>query len=136
MSNIDFSGLTLSELCVDFTARLYFTAEHFVRIEGSFTLDAQGKSLYLTPDTDRPEAFETMYSLVGKRVSTSRISDNGSLSLEFEDGSQIVVEPDKEYEAWTATGPDGLVIVCMAGGELAIWSGIAPIADGEFPAGG
>lgn len=29
--------------------------------------------------------------------------------------------PNKSYEAWTLSGPRGMLAVCMPGGELAIW---------------
>ncbi|WP_157181858.1 DUF6188 family protein [Nocardia testacea] len=49
--------------------------------------------------------------------------ENGTLHLEFESGSSIRVFADPDYEAWSVVGADGFRVVCMPGGELAVWSG-------------
>ena len=46
---------------------------------------------------------------------------SGRLVVRFEDGSRIEAPPDPAYEAWNITGPHGVLIVSMPGGELAIW---------------
>jgi hypothetical protein len=50
-------------------------------------------------------------------------TENGTLQLEFESGSSIRVFADPDYEAWSVVGADGFRVVCMPGGELAVWSG-------------
>jgi uncharacterized protein DUF6188 len=131
MTNIDLSGQTLTELRIEYTVGLTFTSDYFVLIESPFTLDIQGKATYLTPDIDPPEALEPLQGLIGRTVSESTISDTGVLSLIFDDGSRVVVEPDGDYEAWNVSGPDGLLIVCMPSGALATWSGVGPDVDGQ-----
>ncbi len=123
VTTVDLSEQTLEDLKVEYTAGLYFTGGYFVRIETPFTLDIGSKSAYLSPATDPPEAFASMHGLVGKAIAESRI-DGGTLTLTFDDGARLVVQPDGNYEAWTVAGPDGLLIVCMPSGELATWSGI------------
>jgi hypothetical protein len=49
----------------------------------------------------------------------------------FDDVSKLHVEPDSDCEAWDLSGLDGLLIVCMVGGQLVIWSGIAPAINGQ-----
>ena len=34
----------------------------------------------------------------------------------------VQAHPDPRYEAWTATGPDGMLVVTLPGGDLAVWS--------------
>lgn len=34
----------------------------------------------------------------------------------------MTVVADERFEAWTIAGPGGLTIVCLPGGELAVWS--------------
>lgn len=46
---------------------------------------------------------------------------SGTLQMSFSDGAELTVEPHKQYEAWGATGPDGLRFVAMPGGGLAVW---------------
>ena len=121
MTKIELSGQTLTELRVECTAGLHFTGGYFVRIETPFTLDIGSKSAYLSPAKDLPEAFAPMHGLVGKVISESRI-DSGTLMLTFDEGARLVIQPDGNYEAWTVTGPGGLLIACMPSGKLATWS--------------
>jgi hypothetical protein len=47
---------------------------------------------------------------------------DGTLQLDFESGSSIRAFADPDYEAWSVVGVDGFRVVCMPGGELAVWS--------------
>jgi Family of unknown function (DUF6188) len=50
---------------------------------------------------------------------------DGRLELTFHGASRISVPVGNEFEAWGLTGPggiDGLKIVSLPGGELAIWT--------------
>jgi hypothetical protein len=42
--------------------------------------------------------------------------------LSFDDRSDLSVEPHPLYEAWQMCNDAGLLIVCMPGGELSVWS--------------
>ena len=133
MTTIDlsgFSGQKLVELLIECSVVMNFEGEYGVLLICPFTLETRGATHHIAPATDPPEAFVPVRNLLGTSISTSNIGENGSLSLTFDDGSILHVEPDPNYEAWNLSGPDGLVVVCMAGGELAIWSGIAPMGDG------
>lgn len=49
-------------------------------------------------------------------------SDSGTLRLEFDSGYFIEAFADEDYEAWSVVGAGGSRVVCMPGGELAVWS--------------
>lgn len=49
------------------------------------------------------------------------IADTGQLTLCFEDDTVLTVPPDDSYEAWQLRDDTDLLIVCMPGGQLAIW---------------
>lgn len=54
---------------------------------------------------------------------------DGRLELVFADETRFSVPPGPDFEAWTLAGPggvDGLKIVSMPGGELAIWDDRRP----------
>jgi Family of unknown function (DUF6188) len=60
-------------------------------------------------------------ALVGRTVSTAS-ADDGTLLLTFNDGSLLRCNPDPRYEAWEVVGGDPQsLVVCLPGGELAIW---------------
>jgi hypothetical protein len=46
---------------------------------------------------------------------------DGRLHLAFDGGWSIEVPPGTDYEPWTLNGPDGLLLVSVPGGDLAIW---------------
>jgi hypothetical protein len=60
-------------------------------------------------------------ALFGARVLSAVAFKSGSLRLAFSGGHLLRVAPDPVYEAWTASGPDGLLLVCMPGGSLTVW---------------
>ena len=64
---------------------------------------------------------DALATLLGDVVRTVRTDDGGGLRIAFAGGSELVVGADAEYESWAVTGPDGVLIVCLAGGELAVW---------------
>lgn len=43
------------------------------------------------------------------------------LSVAFDNGARLRIKPDSSYEAWTVSGPRGMLVVSMPRGELAIW---------------
>ena len=57
----------------------------------------------------------------GKTIRALPVSPAGDLSVTFDDTSQLSVKAAAEYEAWQLSGPRGEMVVCMPGGELAIW---------------
>jgi hypothetical protein len=63
--------------------------------------------------------------LVGQTIESCTIDDAGSLTLTFTSGIRVLVEPDDRYEAWTVSGPAGMLVVCTPGGKLAVWRGVA-----------
>ncbi|BDT84907.1 hypothetical protein FMUAM8_06710 [Nocardia cyriacigeorgica] len=68
------------------------------------------------------EHREQIQTLVGAVVETATIDSSGSLELGLDTGVSVRVLPDMEYEAWSLVGPRGYRVVCLPGGQLAIWS--------------
>lgn len=50
----------------------------------------------------------------------SVVERDGELSVVFESVT-ITVHPDDQYEAWQIRADDETLIVCVPGGELAVW---------------
>lgn len=119
--DLGLSGRTLTSHHVECTVGLQLSDEYFVRIESRFTLTVAGTTTVLSPEVDPVSAFEPLSHLVGQVITASEVDDTGSLTVAFDGGNSLLVEPDRNYEAWTVTGPKGMIIVCQPGGELAIW---------------
>jgi uncharacterized protein DUF6188 len=70
--------------------------------------------------TDSEALVLALLSVLGQRVSGITLS-GGQLSVSFEAGLTIRVEPDQHYESWQINSDDGLLIVCTPGGDLVVW---------------
>ncbi|MFI2337943.1 DUF6188 family protein [Nocardia rhamnosiphila] len=94
--------------------------EFEVQIEGVVGIGTSGKI------NDRYSVGE-IPAEVGLRLTgmirEAHAAENGTLHLEFESGISVRVFADPDYEAWSVVGADGFRVVCMPGGELAVWSG-------------
>jgi hypothetical protein len=87
-------------------------------IEGRFSLETAGSVERVDPD----EGPNPVYlRFVEKRVSRAIAGQDGSLRVEFADGDLLMVEP-AALEPWQLEShPDGLLVVSVAGGGLAVW---------------
>lgn len=91
-----------------------------LRIENDYTLTAAAGILRFSPESSNADA-RPLTDLVGKLVESSETDTDGTLTLIFNNGSILRTEASKSYESWTVAGPDGYKVVCMPGGELAVW---------------
>ena len=72
-------------------------------------------------DPEDPATLGPVLRTVGLQIEAVD-SQGGTLSLSFSDTSRLRCRPHDAYEAWEVAGgsPQHLV-VCMPGGELAVW---------------
>jgi Family of unknown function (DUF6188) len=59
--------------------------------------------------------------LFGQVVRQVWLSENGDLTVEFEDDSRLVVPCDPNYEPWRLWGPDGPTLASPPGGGQPRW---------------
>jgi hypothetical protein len=98
---------------------LSFSGGRQVLIETVTRLYGPGGRVDVEPGENPSDALAT---LLGDVVRTARTRDNGELQIVFGSGAELVVGVDDDVESWAVTGPRGFLIVCLAGGELAVWS--------------
>lgn len=80
---------------------------------------------------DDPEAVAALGPLPhGLTLRSSTVAD-GALRLAFAGGAELIAPPDPHYESWGLTGPAGQRLVCMPGGELAVWDASEPGSHGR-----
>jgi hypothetical protein len=65
-------------------------------------------------------------ALLDRAVSRVVAFKDGRLSLAFDGGWKIEVPGGAQFEAWTLTGPNGLLVVSIPGGDLAVWTSGKP----------
>jgi hypothetical protein len=117
----------LSQFCMSVgNMRLAFWGDH---------LGAIGREILIehpTLELSRPGQPASIYERGNDVVAASLLSvlghavvsidvTGGCLTIVFDGGLQVVVEPDQRYESWQISSEDGLLIVCTPGGELAVW---------------
>ena len=119
---LDLSGQeVVSHLCQG-TVVLTMTGGYVVVLEAPFTVATPGGSRRVDP-ARAAESTSLAEELVGQTIVSSAIDDAGSLSVTFTSGIRLLAEPDDGFDAWTVTGPAGMLVVCTSGGKLAVWRG-------------
>ncbi len=111
-------GRYLSQLRVGAgDVQLVFDNGTFVRLAGTTRLDDG-------PGTEEPQSLAglaILLPLLNETVVSAGVRQRGALAVAFKAGV-LRCDPDEKYEAWEFTTESGAMVVCMGGGELAIWS--------------
>jgi hypothetical protein len=116
------SGLTVHQVRVGYDLRLVsWSDENDVEVvmeAPCFVTDPGGTEHRIEHDN-----LGTIPALLAlqSRIITEVSADHGSLRAVFDDGSTLMVPPLDQYEAWRIEGPGDRGVVCMPGGELAVW---------------
>ncbi|AYF76150.1 hypothetical protein D7D52_22515 [Nocardia yunnanensis] len=93
---------------------------YVLNIEGELAVHSPtGASLHRIPG--EPHTDELVAALSGL-ITAAAVADGGELRIDLASGHRLVVEPDPYFEAWNLTVPGRYLVVCMPGGELAVWS--------------
>lgn len=104
-----------------FTLRMRsFTDQRLeIRLEGCFDYQREGNLSRLSAED--PSTLAAVGSVLHTDVSSITIWKNGKLEIALANAGLIISEPDEDYEAWGLAATDELKIVCMPGGDLAVW---------------
>lgn len=121
-------GQQVTRCCID-SQGVLILCENLIEIAISepFTLMTSSGRRYVldpAPSTDSG-SLAPILQVMRQVIRAGTAFNDGRLELSFRDGSWIGVPSGKDFEAWTLAGPggvDGLKIVSIPGGELAIWS--------------
>jgi hypothetical protein len=116
-------GRVVTRFCLDFAVNLEFlNAEpaYYLCIESDPLLSQDENEVTLSLD-DRAQAARL--SIVARKIVRDvRVYENGALIMSFGERLKLSVPANTKYEAWNVSASDGMKIVCMPGGRLAIWS--------------
>jgi hypothetical protein len=111
-------GQKLEYVRLDDAIVLGFSGGHQVLIETVVNLTGPGGRAEIEPGTHPSDVLAT---LLGDVVRVARTGEGGELRISFDGGAELLVEVDAEVESWAVAGPNGFLIVCLPGGELAVW---------------
>lgn len=117
------SGWIVDRCVIDAAFMLEFLHEAntlSIRIEGDFELKPLSTKRILSPT--QPESLGEALILMRKTLLSIEIYKSGTLDLQFSDGINLTVNPHKDYETWEIIGSNGLRILCMPDGDIAIWT--------------
>lgn len=134
MTQIELDGQTIARVSEQPPLILYTSGRWSVTVESALAFaDADGPAPH--SEGDDPESVAALGPrLHGLTIRTAAVED-GALRLAFTDGAELTAPPDPRYESWGVTGPAGQRVVCMPGGELAVWDaaepGLRDRADGD-----
>ena len=93
-----------------------------IRIGGKFLIETNGVVVSFDPAGPAAGLGPALELGRERSVAQAIIRRTGDLVLTFNEGTVLTVPPDEKYEAWELSGPGGLLVVCVPGGSLAIWS--------------
>ena len=114
-------GQSVERLCIDFAVTLMLGGGFELRIEQPFVIQgADGSEVLVVPEGD-PDRLAPVLGLARSQVRAAVAFKDGHLEVSFSDGSHLGVPADEGFEAWELVGRDGLRVVCLPGGELAVW---------------
>ncbi|MEY7972058.1 DUF6188 family protein [Saccharomonospora xinjiangensis] len=122
MMELDLAGRTVTSCDFGYTVTIRFAGGRELDIESDLLLARPDRRVELSPGVEVSEGAEMLSELISLTVTSAMTEESGELRLKFEEGTMLSIEPDEEFESWTYVAPDGLKIVCMPGGELAVWS--------------
>jgi Family of unknown function (DUF6188) len=121
------AGQLITRLCIDNEAvRLLCRNGIEISIAEPFTLDGPGQERHLLEPGGAAPRLAPALGIMRQVLGEGTAFADGRLELQFRDGSRLSVPGGTDYEAWDLTGPGGLTVVSIPGGDLAIWSDRRP----------
>lgn len=127
--NLGIGGKRLQSVLIEHSVVMRLTEGYFVLVASPFTLHREGLSVAFSPEEDSDEAFAPIRQLVGQVIVEATADESGALRICVDDGTVLRVPSDDAYEAWNLSGPHGALVVCMPGGELAVWDPKSPRSE-------
>jgi hypothetical protein len=88
-------------------------------IETAFTMENKEDNFICTPED--PKSLSPILPLVNSRVDLVVIENSGQLTIHFDSGASIRINPDPSYEAWQLGASSGFLMVCPPEGKVAIF---------------
>ncbi len=119
---VSVDGVPVARCCIDYAVNVHCANGITLRIEQPFVLvDSEGRERLLVPEGN-PAALAPVLGITRLVVEQCVAFKDGHLEMRFADGSLISVPATEDLEPWELSGDDGLRIVSVPGGDLAVWS--------------
>jgi hypothetical protein len=115
-------GQAITEASLDYAVLLRTDVDSEIRIESALSVHSNTGTHHISPEDATEEDTGRVAALAGATITTAVAEQDGTLRLAFSGDTRLDVGPNDTYEAWTIAGPHGRKIVCMPGGEIAVWA--------------
>lgn len=99
-------------------------------IGGEFSVTTGDGDQHHLDDDHRPSDLGPAMKLLWQTVADVALDAAGELSVEFVNGSALLVPPHPAYESWRLQGPGWRTLVCPPGGGTPTW----PTSESGFDA--
>ncbi len=117
----DFTGMTISRVQLDWMVRLWTSGGGQFDLEGDVYVTHRGQA---PVHIDKHQSVEVppkvLGDLLGQEVTGVLLSPANDLAINLSD-AQVSCRVNLNIESWNVNGPHGEMVVCMPGGELAVW---------------
>jgi hypothetical protein len=126
----DFAGKVIIIAKIDYGLHLWTADSWEIVLAGPVLVSGTGTApTEIEVDVAESPLPPQLADVVGATVAQLLVSEGGDLGVQLED-RQLSVRADDRYEAWQVAGPDGELLVCTPGGELAYFP---PVRRGSPP---
>jgi hypothetical protein len=124
---LDVRGAVVDQCCFDYAVVLRMSNGPWeLRVEQPFSVTASDGTEHLVVPEEGAHLDVVLAKVLRATVEEGSAFKDGHLELRLDGGTVLRIPPDEGFEAWTVTGPDGVCLVSMPGGDLAIWGSDAP----------
>jgi hypothetical protein len=120
-------GRQIRECCIGLQVEMVVAASHqadasvgTIRISGAFRLHAANGVHELNAEGDK-ENLAPVLAVVGRSITASQISADGTLDVTLEGDVTVSVPSDEGYEAWEVR-TEVEYLVCAPGGHVSRWT--------------
>lgn len=116
----DLTGKTLATISLDTILDLGTSDGWLISVENDYVWVTSAHADLRTIDGQEPEILAILNKFIGRTVDIT-YSAAGQLTICFP-GGELLVAPTRDYEAWSIVGPNHERMICLPGGEVAVWS--------------
>lgn len=115
----NFAGKVVIIAKIDYGLHLWTSDRWEIVLAGPVLVSGTGTApTQIEVDVAESPLPPQLADVVGAVIAQLLVAEGGHLALQLGD-LQVSVRADDRYEAWQVAGPDGELLVCAPGGELA-----------------
>jgi len=116
--HLDLATATLTDVSTGYVPELRFSDGTVLQIESEGRIGRPGSDAR-GANSDDDNALTALTQLIGTAVRTAAFDkEDGTLLLDFADGTELRVDGDPDYESWTLRLADGTIFVSQPGGQV------------------